>query len=93
MAKSRSGDGIRSKSGYDVAKSTTAPELHVTAGGILSPVQGFRGAGVTGTPPEPKHRGFPKAEGDGGLPGGKRKMGGNDAMKAFGLQGTGKNDQ
>jgi hypothetical protein len=28
-------------------------QLHVTAGGILTPVLGFRGAGVTGTPPKP----------------------------------------
>jgi hypothetical protein len=48
---------------------------------------------VTGTPPKPEARGFTNAPGDGALPGGKRKAGGNDAMKAFGLQGSGKNDQ
>jgi hypothetical protein len=68
-------------------------QLHVTAGGILSPVLGFKGKGVTGTPPAPEARGFTNKPGDGALPGGKRKAGGNDAMKAFGLQGSGKNDQ
>jgi hypothetical protein len=72
---------------------TAKSQLHVTAGGILTPVLGFRGTGVTGTPPKPEARGFTNMPGDGALPGGKRKAGGNDAMKAFGLNGTGKNDQ
>lgn len=70
------------------------PELHVTAGSILTPVLGFRGAGITGTPPRPEHRGFPSMPGDGPIPGGKSKtVGANNAMKAFGLQGSGKNDK
>jgi len=78
----------------DEKRNTGKTELHVTAGGILTPVLGFRGAGVTGTPPAPTVRGFPKEPSDGSIPGGKgRKHGGNDAMKAFGLQGSGKNDQ
>jgi hypothetical protein len=68
-------------------------QLLVTAGGILSPVLGFKGPGVTGTPPAPEARGFTNKPGDGLLPSGSRKAGGKDALKAFGLQGAGKNDQ
>ncbi len=69
-------------------------ELHVTAGSVLTPVIGFRGAGVTGTPPAPQKRGFPKEPGEGTVPGGKSKTaGGNNALKAFGLNGSGKNDK
>jgi len=69
-------------------------QVHVTAGGILTPVLGFKGPGITGTPPKPEARGFTNYPGDGAIPGGKgRKAGGNDALKAFGLNGSGKNDQ
>lgn len=69
-------------------------QLHVTAGAILTPVIGFRGAGITGKPPAPMARGFTNEPGDGNLPGsGKRRMGGNDALKAFGLSGKGQNEQ
>lgn len=72
---------------------TGASELHVTAGGVLTPVLGFRGPGITGTPPKPQARGFTNEPGDGNLPGGKRKAGGNNALKAFGLNGSGQNEK
>lgn len=76
------------------ARHSGASQLHVTAGGILTPVLGFRAPGITGTPPKPEARGFTNEPGDGNLPGGKkRKMGGNDALKAFGLNGHGQNEQ
>jgi hypothetical protein len=66
-------------------------ELHVTAGSILTPVLGFRGAGITGTPPKPERRGFPKEPGMGPIPGGKSKStGATRAMGAFGLGNSGK---
>ncbi len=68
-------------------------QLHVTAGGILSPVLGFKGTGITGTPPAPMARGFTNEPGDGGLPSGKRKAGGNNALRAFGLQGSSQNEK
>jgi len=68
-------------------------QLHVTAGGVLVPVLGFRGQGITGTPPAPAARGFTNEPGDGALPGGKRKAGGNNAMKAFGLGGSSQNEK
>lgn len=69
------------------------PELHVTAGSILTPVMGFRGAGITGTPPRPEHRGYPSEPGDGPIPGGKSKSkGAAAAMNAFGLNRSQKND-
>lgn len=81
MAKERS---MNFNGGGDGSKS----ELHVTAGSILTPVMGFRGAGITGTPPRPEHRGFPGMPGDGPIPGGKSKTtGANSALKAFGLNG------
>jgi hypothetical protein len=81
-------------SGYGYEEGKNLPETHVTAGGVLSPVQGFRGTGITGTPPNPQHRGFPKHPGDGNIPaGGKRKAGGNAALQAFGLRGTGQNEK
>lgn len=72
---------------------TGKQQLHVTAGGILTPVIGFSGKGVTGTPPKPEARGFTNEPGDGALPSGKRKAGGNNALKAFGLQGSGENEK
>ncbi len=81
-------------SGYGYEKENGKPELHVTAGGVLTPVRGFTGAGITGTPPAPQHRGFPKEPGDGSLPSGKsRKAGGNNALRAFGLQGSSQNEK
>lgn len=69
-------------------------QIHVTAGSILTPVLGFTGKGVTGTPPAPKARGFTNEPGDGPIPGGKSKTAGaNNALKAFGLNGSGKNDK
>jgi hypothetical protein len=69
-------------------------QVYVTGGSVLTPVIGFRGQGVTGTPPAPMARGFTNEPGDGKLPGGKSKTpGGNNALKAFGLQGSSKNDQ
>jgi hypothetical protein len=57
-------------------------------------VLGFRAPGITGKPEAPKARGFTNEPGDGNLPGGgKRKSGGNDALKAFGLNGRGQNEQ
>jgi hypothetical protein len=71
-----------------------AEQLHVTAGGILTPVLGFKGKGVTGTPPAPLARGFTNEPGDGDLPrGAGRKAGGNNALKAFGLRGAGENEK
>lgn len=68
-------------------------ELHVTAGSIVTPVLGFRGAGITGTPPRPEHRGFPSEPGDGVIPGGKSMTkGAAAAMNAFGLNRSQKND-
>lgn len=61
-------------------------QVHVTAGSILTPVLGFRGAGITGTPPKPEARGFTNLPGDGPIPGGKSKStGASAALKAFGL--------
>ena len=68
-------------------------QLHVTAGGVLTPVLGFKGQGITGTPPAPAARGFTNEPGDGTLPSGKRKAGGNNAMKAFGLGGSPQNEK
>jgi hypothetical protein len=69
-------------------------QIHVTAGSVLTPVIGFMGKGVTGTPPAPKARGFTNEPGDGPIPMGKSKtVGGNNALKAFGLNGSGKNDK
>ena len=66
-------------------------QLHVTAGSILTPVLGFRGAGVTGTPPKPEARGFTNEPGDGPIPMGKSKTtGATRAMNAFGLGNSGK---
>lgn len=72
---------------------TSSQQLHVTAGGILTPVLGFRGAGITGTPPKPEARGFTNKPGDGNIPGGKRRAGGDNALKAFGLNGSGQNEK
>jgi len=78
---------------FGQGKEHTGPsQLHVTAGGILTPVLGFRAPGITGTPPKPELRGFTNQPGDGALPGGKRKAGGNSAMKAFGLGGSSQNE-
>lgn len=89
--------GVGNKeSGYGMERRSNSPgtELHVTAGGVLTPVKGFKGPGVTGKPPPPEHRGFPKEPGEGNLPGGaKRKAGGNNALKAFGLAGSGQNEK
>lgn len=69
-------------------------QIFVTAGSVLTPVIGFSGNGVTGMPPKPQARGFTNQPGDGPIPMGKSKtVGGNNAMKAFGLQGTSKNDK
>jgi hypothetical protein len=69
-------------------------QLYITAGGILTPVLGFKGKGVTGTPPAPQARGFTNEPGDGELPrGAGRKAGGSNALKAFGLRGTGENEK
>jgi hypothetical protein len=76
------------------ARHSGKSQLHVTAGSILTPVLGFRGTGVTGTPPRPEARGFTNEPGDGPIPGGRSKTAGaNNALKAFGLQGSGKNDK
>ena len=75
------------------ASHTGPQQLHVTAGGILTPVLGFRGQGITGKPPAPTARGFTNEPGDGNLPSGKRKAGGNNALRAFGLTGTGQNEK
>jgi hypothetical protein len=86
--------GTNKESGYGYERKASVPEVYVTAGGVLTPVRGFSGKGITGTPPAPQHRGFPKEPGDGHVPGGKgRKSGGNNAMKAFGLSGTGENEK
>ena len=85
MAKETLGDDVRHG-----GKS----QIQVTAGSILTPVIGFMGKGVTGTPPAPKARGFTNEPGDGPIPMGKSKtVGGNNALKAFGLNGSGKNDK
>lgn len=77
-----------------MAKQSSKKELCVTAGGILTPVLGFRATGITGTPPAPERRGMPKSPGDGALPmGAGRKHGGNNALKAFGLNGSGQNEK
>jgi hypothetical protein len=82
MAKSTMGDGTRHG-----GKS----QLHVTAGSILTPVIGFRGAGITGTPPKPEARGYTNEPGDGPIPTGKTKTtGATRAMGAFGLGNSGK---
>jgi hypothetical protein len=66
-------------------------QIHVTAGSILTPVLGFRGAGITGTPPKPEARGFTNKPGDGPIPMGKSKTtGATRAMGAFGLGNSGK---
>jgi hypothetical protein len=77
----------------DNREHTGKEQLHLTAGGILTPVLGFRGTGITGKPPAPEARGYTNKPGDGALPGGKRRAGGNDALKAFGLNGKGQNEQ
>ena len=85
MAKETLGDGMRHG-----GKS----QIHVTAGSVLTPVIGFMGKGVTGTPPAPKARGFTNEPGDGPIPMGKSKtVGGNNALKAFGLNGSGQNEK
>jgi hypothetical protein len=90
----KGGGPKRTPAGYGYERANGKPELHVTAGGVLTPVRGFSGPGVTGTPPAPQHRGFPKEPGDGNIPGGKsRKAGGDNALKSFGLNTSGKNDQ
>ena len=69
-------------------------QIHVTGGSILTPVIGFMGKGITGTPPRPEARGYTNHPGDGPLPMGKSKtVGGNSALKAFGLQGNGQNEK
>ena len=69
-------------------------QLHVTAGSVLTPVLQYQAKGITGTPPRPEARGFTNEPGDGPIPGGRSKtVGGNNALKAFGLQGSGKNDK
>ena len=78
----------------DNSRHSGKSQLHVTAGSILTPVLGFRGAGVTGTPPKPEARGFTNEPGDGPIPGGRNKTAGaNNALAAFGLNKSGKNDQ
>lgn len=73
---------------------TGSQQIAVTGGSILTPVIGFRGTGITGTPPKPEARGFTNQPGDGPIPAGRSKtVGGNNAMRAFGLQGSGKNDK
>jgi hypothetical protein len=85
--------GVRFKTLGDTKRHSGNEQLHVTAGGVLTPVLGFRGQGVTGMPPAPKARGFTNEPGDGPIPGGNRKAGGNNALKAFGLNGSGQNEK
>jgi hypothetical protein len=69
-------------------------QLHLTGGSVLTPVLLFRAPGITGTPPKPEARGFTNKPGDGPIPAGKSKtVGGNSALKAFGLQGSGQNEK
>ena len=75
----------------DNARHGGKSQLHVTAGSILTPVLGFRGAGITGTPPKPEARGYTNEPGDGPIPMGKNKTtGATRAMNAFGLGNSGK---
>ncbi len=70
---------------------TGSQQIHVTAGSILTPVVGFQGKGITGTPPKPQARGFTNMPGDGPIPMGKSKTtGATRAMNAFGLGNSGK---
>jgi hypothetical protein len=73
-----------------VAKS----ETYITPGKILTPVEGFSNR-VTGTPPKPGRRGFPKDPGTGriGQEAGKGKSGASNALKAFGLDGKSRDDK
>ena len=76
-----------------MAKREGKTEFHVTPGNILTPVLGFSNR-VTGTPPATAERGYPKTEGSQPYPkSSKQKSGMANAMKAFGLGGTGKNDK
>jgi hypothetical protein len=85
MAKSERGD---------MTRHSGKSQIDVTGGSILTPVIGFMGKGITGTPPAPKARGFTNEPGDGPIPMGRSKaVGGNSALKAFGLQGSSKNDK
>jgi hypothetical protein len=89
--------GMEKHSGYGMEHGgdNSKTQLHITAGGILTPVIEFRAPGITGTPLKPEHRGFPGNPGDeAGLPkGASRKHGGNSALKAFGLNGSGSNEK
>jgi hypothetical protein len=69
-------------------------EWYVTPGKILTPVEGFSNR-VTGTPPAPGKRGFPKEPGTGriGQQSEKGKSGAANALKAFGLNGKGENEK
>ena len=68
-------------------------EFFVTPGNVLTPVIGFSNR-VLGTPPSPMERGFPKEPGGQPFPKSvKQKSGANNAMKAFGLKGTGENEK
>jgi hypothetical protein len=66
--------------------------FYITPGKILTPVVGFS-KGVLGTPPFPQMRGDAKPVGSEPAPKnvGKNFKGGNNALKAFGLQGSSKN--
>jgi hypothetical protein len=67
--------------------------FYVTPGNVLTPVVGFSNK-VLGTPPFPAMRGDAKEVGSSPYPkSSKQKMGGNDALKAFGLNGSGKNEE
>jgi hypothetical protein len=68
-------------------------EFHITPGNILTPVIGFSNR-VTGTPPAPARRGGPKEPGNDPVPKSvKQKSGAAAALKAFGLNGTGKGSE
>jgi len=68
-------------------------EFTITPGNILTPVIGFSNR-VTGTPPAPARRGEPKSPGSDPLPTSvKQKSGAAAAMKAFGLNGTGRGNE
>ena len=64
-------------------------QLHVTAGGVLTPVLGFKGQGITGTPPAPAARGFTNEPGDGTLPGGTASNSPIIAKQAYGIGSIG----
>ncbi len=82
------GEGPAKKEGMSSEK-----PHYTTPGNILTPVVGFSNR-VTGTPPMPQMRGDAKKPGSGAVDKSyKQKSGAAAALKAFGLNGSGRGDK